>query len=72
MSTYELSKRERKWRRFYLFVMIMIYGLVIPLALSLFFVGESFPLIPIFVGIALPFMRNNHLKQIRQQEYNGR
>lgn len=63
-----MSKKEKKWRLFYKVMMVVIYGLILPLSLLLFFIGEGgIPWGIVVAGIALPFMRDNHIKKIRQQ-----
>lgn len=64
-----MSKKEKKWSRIYLFLMIFFYGVFGPVSILLFFLGEEgFPYTLIVVGTALPFMRKNHLTQIREKE----
>jgi hypothetical protein len=64
-----MSKKEKHWRRVYLFLYILIYGMVAPLSLILFFAGEeSFPFFIIPVVIALPVMKQNHIRKIREKE----
>jgi hypothetical protein len=64
-----MSKKEKRWRRVYLFLYILIYGMVAPLSLILFFTGEeSFPFFIIPVVIALPVMKQNHIQKIREKE----
>lgn len=60
--------KEKKWRRSYLFIMILVYGLVIPVMLFEWLVLEGkFPLAGFVIGFALPAMRRNHLTKIRQE-----
>lgn len=64
-----MSKKENRWRRVYLFLYILIYGMVAPLSLILFFTREeSFPFFIIPVVIALPVMKQNHIQKIREKE----
>lgn len=64
-----MSKKEKRWRRIYLLLYILIYGMVAPLSLILFFAGEeSFPFFIIPVAIALPVMKQNHIQKIREKE----
>lgn len=60
--------KEKKWRRIYLFLMIFFYGIFVPVTIAewLFSDGE-FPFTAIAVGLALPFMRRNHLAQLQKQ-----
>jgi hypothetical protein len=67
-----MSKKEKRWRRVYLFLYILIYGMVAPLSLLLFFAGgESFPFFIIPVVLALPVMKQNHIQKIREKEMNA-
>jgi hypothetical protein len=64
-----VSKKEKRWRRVYLLLYILIYGIVVPLSLILFFTGEeSFPFFIIPVVLALPAMKHNHIQKIREKE----
>jgi hypothetical protein len=64
-----MSKKEKRWRRFYVFLYILFYGFIIPLSLLLFFIGEEkFPFTMIPVALALPAMKHNHIKKIREKE----
>lgn len=64
-----MSQKEKKWRRFYLIAMILIYGIFVPVELFEFFTeGGGFPLTVIVVGVGLPIMRMNHLRKIREEE----
>ncbi|MEK4920833.1 hypothetical protein MKX78_02795 [Cytobacillus sp. FSL R5-0569] len=64
-----MSKKERKWRRIYLFIMLFVYILFVPISLFEWLLsGDRFPLAAAVVAIALPFMRKNHLNTIRKQE----
>jgi hypothetical protein len=64
-----MSKRERRWRRFYILLFTFLYGCVIPINLFVYFslTDERFPFVPILVGIILPFTKKRHLEQIRQE-----
>lgn len=63
-----MSKREKKWRRIYLFLMIFIYAIFVPVSALEWLVGEGkFPYTAIVVGFALPFIRKNHLTTIKGQ-----
>ncbi|MBH0163214.1 hypothetical protein [Fictibacillus sp. 26RED30] len=64
-----MSKKEKRWRRVYFLLYLLIYGLVAPLSLILFVIGEeSFPFFIIPVVLALPAMKNNHIQKIRERE----
>lgn len=64
-----MSKKEKRWRRFYVFLYILIYGIITPLSLLLFFTSdESFPYFIIPVVIALPAMKHNHIQKIREKK----
>lgn len=66
-----MSKTEKKWRRLYLFLMIFIYAIYTPVTALEWLAGEGgFPFTAIIVGVALPFMRKNHINQIRAKEGN--
>ncbi|GEL76476.1 hypothetical protein [Tenuibacillus multivorans] len=65
-----MSKSEKRWRRLYLFLMIFIYAIFAPITVTEWLAGSGgFPYTAIVVGIALPFMRKNHLNSIRQKEH---
>ncbi|MBS4210371.1 hypothetical protein [Bacillus sp. FJAT-50079] len=60
--------REKKWKRFYLFLMIFFYGIFTPVSFAEWlFADGKFPYTVIIVGIALPAMRKNHLMKLQQQ-----
>ncbi|WP_077327777.1 hypothetical protein [Virgibacillus siamensis] len=64
-----MSKSEKNWRRFYLILMIFIYGIFVPVTVFEWLAGsEGFPLTAIVVGFALPLMRKNHLTAIWEKE----
>ncbi|MFC0238819.1 hypothetical protein [Fictibacillus phosphorivorans] len=64
-----MSKKEKRWRRVYVLLYLLIYGLVAPLSLILFFIGEeSFPFFIIPVVLALPAMKHNHIQKIREKD----
>ncbi|MBS4179489.1 hypothetical protein [Lederbergia citrea] len=64
-----MAAKERKWRRVYLFLMIFFYGIYTPVSIFEWLAADGkFPFTAIVVGLALPFMRKNHLNQIQQQK----
>jgi hypothetical protein len=64
-----MSKKEKRWRRFYLILMIFFYVIFVPVSV-LEWIGADggFPITAIAVGVALPYMRKNHLNQIQVRE----
>lgn len=49
--------------------MIFIYGIFTPITVhEWLFTDGGFPLTAVVVGFALPFMRKNHLNQVREKE----
>lgn len=61
-----MSKREKKWRRIYLFLIIFIYAIFVPVTALDWLAGDGkFPYTAIIVGIALPFIRKNHLTTMK-------
>jgi hypothetical protein len=67
-----MSKKEKRWRRVYFSLYILIYGMIAPVSLLLFFTGEeSFPFFIIPVVLALPVMKQNHIQKIREKEMNA-
>ncbi|EAR64208.1 hypothetical protein B14911_20230 [Bacillus sp. NRRL B-14911] len=64
-----VTKKERKWKWIYLLIMLFTYLIYIPAFLLDWLVLDGkFPLIPLFIGAAIPFMRRNHLKKIRFED----
>lgn len=64
-----MSKSEKNWRRLYLFLMIGIYGIYVPISVYEWLSGAGgFPFTAVVVGIGLPIMRKNHLQQIWEKE----
>ncbi|MEK5100994.1 hypothetical protein MKX83_03250 [Cytobacillus sp. FSL M8-0252] len=64
-----MSKKESKWKRIYLFIMLFVYILFVPISLFEWLLsGDRFPIAATVVAIALPFMRKNHLNTIRREE----
>ncbi|WP_433746756.1 hypothetical protein [Falsibacillus pallidus] len=63
-----MGKKEKRWRRFYLFIIIFFYAIYVPVSLLDWVNGEGFPITVFTVGIALPLLRKNHLKQIQAKE----
>ncbi|MBP1971441.1 hypothetical protein J2Z83_003580 [Virgibacillus natechei] len=64
-----MFKSEKKLRKIYLALMIFIYGIFTPITVyEWLFTDGGFPLTAVIVGVALPFMRKNHLNQVREKE----
>lgn len=60
--------KQKKWQRIYLVLMIFFYGIFVPVTLfEWLFSNGTFPFTAIAVGLALPFMRKNHLAQLQKQ-----
>lgn len=60
-------KKEKKWRRIYLILMIFFYAIFVPVTVGEWLFSDgSFPFTALAVGLALPFMRKNHLAQLQQ------
>jgi hypothetical protein len=67
-----MSKKEKRWKRFYLFLMIFFYAIFVPVSVLEWFAGDGgLPITAVVVGIALPFMRKNHLHQIQMKKGTG-
>lgn len=59
-------KSEKSWKRFYLFMMIFFYAIYVPVSLLEWLGGDGgIPITAVVVGVALPFIRKNHLNQIQ-------
>ncbi|GEN44517.1 hypothetical protein [Alkalibacillus haloalkaliphilus] len=64
-----MSKSEKRWRRFYLILMLFIYIIYVPVTVIDWLGGSgSFPYTAFIVGIGLPLIRKNHLNSIQQNE----
>ncbi|MBU5214813.1 hypothetical protein M3685_25190 [Heyndrickxia oleronia] len=62
-----MSKQERKWRRIYFWLMIFIYCIYGPVEILEYVLDDgNFPLSFIFVGLAIPFIRKNHLNKFNE------
>ncbi|MBM7581064.1 hypothetical protein [Jeotgalibacillus terrae] len=60
-------KKYKRWKRFYMILMIM-FGILIPVELMLWLAGsESFPLASIGIGATLYAYRKHHLQQMESQ-----
>lgn len=67
-----MSKTEKKWRRFYLILMIVIYGIFVPVTVIEWLAGGGgVPYTAVVIGIALPVMRKNHIHTIREKDGNS-
>ncbi|RDI37950.1 hypothetical protein [Falsibacillus pallidus] len=67
-----MSKKEKRWRRFYLIMMIFIYAIFVPVSILEWLGGDgSLPITAVVVGGALPAIRKNHLQQIQAKENPG-
>ncbi|MFD2760681.1 hypothetical protein [Lentibacillus juripiscarius] len=67
-----MSKSEKRWRRFYLVLMIFIYAIFVPVTVIEWLAGSGgFPITAIVVGLGLPLMRKNHMNSIRVKEGNN-
>ncbi|GLI82657.1 hypothetical protein ANABIO32_03440 [Rossellomorea marisflavi] len=61
-----MSKKEKRWRRFYLFLMIFIYAIFIPVTVLEWVAGDGrFPITAVAVGFGMPLIRKNHIQQLR-------
>ncbi|WP_053364890.1 hypothetical protein [Bacillus sp. FJAT-27245] len=61
-------KSEKSWKRFYLFMMIFFYAIYVPISLLEWLGGDSgIPVAAVVVGVGLPFIRKNHLIQIKEK-----
>jgi hypothetical protein len=66
-----MSKTEKKWRRFYLIGMIVIYGIFVPVTALDWLAGDGgVPYTAVVIGLALPMMKKNHIHTIREKEGN--
>ncbi|GGK08600.1 hypothetical protein GCM10007063_33760 [Lentibacillus kapialis] len=64
-----MSKSEKRWRRFYLILMIFIYAIYVPIAVVEWLAGTGgFPITAVVVGVGIPLMRKNHLNSIKEKE----
>jgi hypothetical protein len=64
-----MSDKEKRWRRIYKWAKIFVYGIYLPVeTLEWLFMDERFPFSAIAISGALPFIIQNHLKQIQAQE----
>ncbi|MBM7588267.1 hypothetical protein JOC86_004864 [Bacillus pakistanensis] len=63
-----MSKKEKRWRIFYLCLMIFFYAIYVPVSVLMWLIGdEGFPITAVAVGIGLPIMRKNHIQQIQSR-----
>lgn len=64
-----MSAKEKRWKRIYLFLFILVYGLAIPINLLVFLTleGESFPFVMILVGVILPIIKKQHIERLRTE-----
>ncbi|SFA91164.1 hypothetical protein SAMN04488072_103220 [Lentibacillus halodurans] len=64
-----MSKTEKRWKRFYLILMVFIYAIYVPVTAFEWLSGTGgFPLTAIVVGVGLPLARINHIRAIREKE----
>jgi len=64
-----MSKTEKRWRRFYLILMIFIYAVFVPVTVIEWLAGTGgFPITAVVVALGLPLMRKNHLNSIKEKE----
>ncbi|SEP98308.1 hypothetical protein [Piscibacillus halophilus] len=64
-----MSKKEKKWNRFFIILMVFIYVIYAPITIYEWLTGSGgFPLTAIVVGTALPLARKNFLNRIRAHE----
>ena len=63
-----MSTSEKKWRKVYIGLMIFIYAVYVPVSVFEWLGSDGgFPFVAVLVAIALPFMRKNHLTQLRNE-----
>ena len=64
-----MTKNERKWHKIYTALMVFIYLIYIPVSvIEWLSTDSSFPIVALVVGIALPFMRKNHMAQLKEEQ----
>lgn len=64
-----MAIREKRWRRFYLFLMLFIYVIYVPFSfIEWIFLDGKIPFVAILIGVSLPFMRKNHLQRIQSEK----
>lgn len=64
-----MTKNERKWHKIYTALMVFIYIIYIPVSVIEWLSTDSgFPIVALVVGIALPFMRKNHMAQLKEEQ----
>jgi len=63
-----VSAKEKKWRKIYKYFMIFYYAILLPVAIVDFFVSGDIAYGILAAAIALPALRANHLRAIREKE----
>lgn len=64
-----MSISEKKWRKIYIGLMIFIYAVYVPVSVFEWLASDGgFPFVAVLVAIALPFMRKNHLTQLKNEK----
>ncbi|WP_462406095.1 hypothetical protein [Gracilibacillus sp. Marseille-QA3620] len=65
-----MSQKEKKWRKIYKYFMIFFYAILLPVAIADFFISGEVAYGILVAAIALPGIRANHLRSIREKEGN--
>lgn len=63
-----MSKREKRWRVFYVIFMLFVYVIGVPIFLIDLFANGSISYGFLIFSIAVPFIRTKHINEIRQKE----
>ncbi len=66
-----MSAKEKKWRKIYKYFMIFYYAILLPVAILDIFISGDISYGILAAAIALPAMRANHLRAIREKEGNS-
>ncbi len=62
-----MSRQERNWQRFWRYMMIYFYALIVPATIIGAFYREEFPMQLLILAIGMPFIKRNHLAFIRKK-----
>lgn len=62
-----MSKQERNWQRFWKYMLIYYYALIVPVSIISAIYREVIPFQMVILAIGLPFIKKNHLAFIRKK-----
>ncbi|CAJ1004229.1 Phage protein [Brevibacillus aydinogluensis] len=62
-----MSKSVQNWQRFWKFMVIYFYALIVPATALMAIIRKEFPLDLLILAAVLPFIKRNHLNLVKKK-----